>query len=165
MSGMPHAEVADLLIRPATTADAEAMFALHRRSVLSLCREAYGPEQLDAWFFGRSPEIYAPGLAAGQIHVACRGEAILGFVGAEPGEVTLLFVDPEVAGSGVGKALFEFGLQSARVGHAGPLRVVATRNSQRFYERHGFVEVGRDAIERGEPVVRIEVIEMREQDS
>ena len=48
---------------------------------------------------------------------------------------------------------------------AGPLRVVATRNSQRFYERHGFVEVGRDAIERGEPIVRIEVIEMKERDS
>lgn len=162
---MSTAEAAGLVIRPATAADAEAMFALHRRSVLSLCRAAYDPQQLDAWFFERSPAIYGPGLAAGQIHVACRGDAILGFVGAEPGEVTLLFVDPEAAGSGIGKALFEFGLDAARLGHAGPLRVVATRNSQRFYERHGFVEVGRDAIERGEPIVRIEVIEMRERAS
>jgi GNAT superfamily N-acetyltransferase len=161
---MPAAE-ADLMIRPATPVDAEAMFALHRRSVLSLCREAYGPRQLEAWFVGRSPAIYAPALAAGQLHVACRGDAILGFVGAEPGEVTLLFVDPAAAGSGIGKALFEFGLEAARAGHAGPLRVVATRNSQRFYERYGFAEVGRDAIERGEPIVRIEVIEMRERDS
>jgi len=153
---------ARLGIRLARQADAEAMFALHRRSVLTLCREAYTAHQLDAWFVERSPAIYAPALAAQRIHVACRGDALVGFVGFEPGEVTLLFVDPDASGSGVGQALFEFGLAAARVGHSGPLRVVATKNALRFYERHGFAETGRFMLERGDPVVLIEVVEMQQ---
>jgi len=92
--------------RQAVDADAEAMFALHTASVATLCRDAYSQVELDAWFYGRSPEIYNSGLANGEIEVACIGEQVVGFAGAVPGEVTLLFVDPMHSGRGIGRALF-----------------------------------------------------------
>ncbi len=68
---------------------------------------------------------------------------VLGFVGAEPLEVSLLFVRPEAAG---------------------PLKLVATRNSQAFYERLGFVPMQRCETLRGRAQdTRIELIHMRQQ--
>lgn len=146
--------------RQALPADAAAMFAMHKESVHSLCRSAYSPAEIDAWFWDRTPAIYEQALAEGGIHLACAQGEVAGFVGFTRGEVTLLFVSPRHAGLGLGRALFELGLARASAGHQGVMVVVATRNSQRFYERYGFVEVERQAIIRGAPEVQIEVIRM-----
>jgi GNAT superfamily N-acetyltransferase len=94
-------------IRKAVPRDAEAMFAVHQASVHALCAKAYSAEHMASWFEGRTPEIYTPALAAEQIWVAEQDGSIVGFVGARPGEVTLLFVLPQAAGQGIGSGLFE----------------------------------------------------------
>ncbi|MED5617634.1 GNAT family N-acetyltransferase [Ideonella sp. BN130291] len=146
--------------RQAVGADAEAMYALHKASVFQLCRHAYSEIELNAWFFGRSPDIYQSGLSSGEIEVACIAGQVVGFVGAIPGEVTLLFVDPVHSGRGFGRALFERGLSKASQGFVGQLLVVATRNSAPLYRRYGFRPVERVALVRGDPAVNIEVIRM-----
>ena len=87
-------------------------------------------------------------------------QRIVGFVGATPGEITLLFVLPEVARSGLGTKLLEFGLRKAQASFDGPLTVVATKNSQSFYERHGFEATGEQAFLRGAEQLSFPVVKM-----
>ncbi|MBT9504926.1 MAG: GNAT family N-acetyltransferase [Burkholderiaceae bacterium] len=112
------------------------------------------------WFTGRSEEMYLPALQAGQLWVADADGHIIGFVGAQAGEVTLLFVAPEAAGRSIGSRLFEFGLLRASEGSQGPLTVVATRNSVSFYRRFGFNEVEELSFVRGEPPLHYPVVKM-----
>jgi predicted N-acetyltransferase YhbS len=147
-------------IRKAVPRDAEAMFAVHRASVHALCAKAYSAEHMASWFEGRTPEIYAPALAAEQIWVAEQSGNIVGFVGARPGEVTLLFVSPQAMGQGIGSGLFEHGLSVAEGTSSAPVTVVATKNSASFYAAHGFAAVGEQWFERGARSLRYPMVEM-----
>jgi putative acetyltransferase len=151
----------DFSIREAGMADAEALFEAHQDSVDSLCAGAYSEAQLAVWFEGRSPEIYRPAIEAHQIWLAEQSGRVLGFVGYAVGEVTLLFVRKEAAGVGLGKRLFALGLQKAESGFTGPLTVVATQNSQRFYQSHGFVPIEEEALVRGKAEIQIKVVKMQ----
>lgn len=148
------------IIRQARLEDATELFAVHQRSVQSLCAADYSAEHMATWFTGRSADMYLPALQAGQLWVAEADGQVIGFVGAEPGEVTLLFVAPEAAGRSVGSRLFEFGLLRASNDFQGPLTVVATRNSVSFYRRYGFNEVEALAFVRGEPALHYPVVKM-----
>ncbi|MCU7374415.1 orotidine-5'-phosphate decarboxylase [Paucibacter sp. O1-1] len=149
-----------ITLRLGTLADAAAIFAAHRASVHALCAEAYSVDQIATWFEGRSPAMYAEALSQGRIWLAESGAGILGFVGVEPGEVTLLFVRPDAAGIGLGQRLLEQGLLEARRSFEGPLSVVATINSEPFYARFGFVAVEQQAFERGEQRLQYPVVRM-----
>lgn len=75
--------------------------------------------------------------------VAERGGVVVGFVDAELGEITRLLLLPDAAGAGLGRRLLEIGLEAARRGHDGPVKVEATVNAEGFYRRHGFRPIGR----------------------
>jgi ribosomal protein S18 acetylase RimI-like enzyme len=150
-----------ITLRPAVLEDSQALFEAHQDSVLHLCADAYTPLQMQTWFEGRTHAIHHPAIQAGQIVVAERQGRILGFFGFIPGEVTLLFVRPEAAGSGLGNRLLRLAIERAEAGHDGSLLVVATRNSQSFYERHGFVAVEASFFVRGAAEMRFEVVDMR----
>ncbi|MGY3585654.1 GNAT superfamily N-acetyltransferase [Bradyrhizobium sp. USDA 4341] len=51
---------------------------------------------------------------------------------AEPGDVTLLFISPELVGLGLGGRLLEIGIAQARVGHSGSIWLEATINAEGF---------------------------------
>ena len=146
--------------RPATIEDAGGLFEVHQASVRGLCSSAYSAEHIEAWFAGRSPAMYGPALEAGHIWVAEGQTGIVGFVGAEPGEVTLLFVLPEASGKGLGRRLFEHGLCVASAAFDGPLTVIATKNSEAFYQRHGFESVEEQAFVRGSAELHYPVVRM-----
>ncbi|HSI52155.1 MAG TPA: GNAT family N-acetyltransferase [Ideonella sp.] len=148
-------------IRQAVFSDSRAIFDAHQDSVLNLCASAYTPLQMQTWFEGRTHEVHWPAIQAGQVLVAEREGRVLGFAGFVPGEVTLLFVRPEAAGSGLGGQLLRLAMTQAETGHDGPITVVATRNSQGFYERHGFVAVEDSFFVRGAAELRYEVVNMR----
>ena len=148
--------------RVAQIEDSLAIFDAHQDAVLTLCQSAYTPAQMKIWFEGRTHEIHHRAIQAGQILLAERHGRVLGFAGFTPGEVTLLFVRPDTAGTGLGRQLLHLAMDRARLHHAGPLTVVATRNSQGFYEKHGFVAVEASFFVRGTPDTRFEVVNMRE---
>jgi predicted N-acetyltransferase YhbS len=149
--------------RVANNADAAAIFEVHQASVHGLCKEKYSAEHLAAWFQDRTPDIYSPAISEGGILVAEHEGRVLGFVGAEPGEVTLLFIRPEVVGKGLGHRLFELGLSMARASFNGAVVVVATTNSEKFYERWGFLAVEQQSFSRGQQQLLYPVVKMREQ--
>ncbi|WP_162937463.1 GNAT family N-acetyltransferase [Indioceanicola profundi] len=144
-------------IRLAGLEDAPALFGLHKDCVRTLCADAYSPLHIDRWFEERTPDIYAPWLKAGRIWLAETGGEMAGFTGAVAGEITLLFVRPDLAGRGLGRLLFEFALMRAAEDFDGPITVVATLNAVPFYQRHGFLAEKETFFERGGlryPVVR-----------
>ena len=152
---------APITIRGAGAADAAGLFDLHRASVHAFCASAYTPAHMAAWFADRDPGIYEPALGQGRLWLAHEQGHAVGFVGAEPGEVTLLFVSPHATGRAVGSRLLAHGAAQAEAGRDGAVDVVATLNSVAFYRRHGFEVVADEWFERGSPPLRYPVVRMR----
>lgn len=147
-------------LRPARAGDGAALFEVTRRSVEALARSHYAPEQLAGWMGERTAATYEAVIAGGNTVVAEEMGAVVGFVDAEPGEVTRLFLLPEAAGRGLGRKLLEIGIQTARRDHSGPIRIEATLNAQSFYERHGFRAVEKGYFSHGVGGDPIEIVVM-----
>jgi N-acetylglutamate synthase-like GNAT family acetyltransferase len=151
----------EVTIRSAAIEDSVAVFEAHRDSVMNLCRSSYTPAQIETWFEDRTHEIHYPSIKAGQLYIAEKGSRVLGFFGFCPGEVTLLFVRPEAAGSGLGSHLFTLAIKHAQAGHSGPVVVLATANSRRFYEKHGFTAIEESFFVRGTTETKFKVFKMQ----
>jgi len=130
-------------IRPATAADATAVFEVTRDSVAGLATTHYTAAQIAGWMGDRTPATYLEGCESGRIRVAEQDGRVVGFVDAVPGEITRLFLLPEVARQGLGRALMQAGLQMARAGGRETLRIEATLNAVPFYAKFGFQPVGK----------------------
>jgi GNAT superfamily N-acetyltransferase len=148
------------ILRPARGDDGAAVFEVTRRAIGALAKDHYSPEQIDRWMGERTPAFYEAVIAGGCMVVADRAGAVIGFVDAEPGELTRLFVLPEVAGAGLGARLLKVGVEIARLGHCGPIRVEATLNAESFYRRHGFRRIGVADFSHGLGGARIEIVLM-----
>jgi GNAT superfamily N-acetyltransferase len=138
-----------ITFRAARPGEGQAVFDLTHRSVGGLAAQHYTPEQIAGWMGERTPAFYESLIANGRMVVALRAGRVVGFVDADPGEVTRLFVLPDAAGLGIGRRLLDRGIEIARAGHSGPIRLEATLNAERFYQRHGFVTVGHGTFSHG----------------
>jgi ribosomal protein S18 acetylase RimI-like enzyme len=128
-----------IVLRPARHGDdGQSVFDLTWVSVKALAKDHYPPEVIANWMGERTPAFYEKLIANGLLVVAEQGGAIVGFVDAEPGEVTRLFVQPNASGRGLGRRLLQIGIEQARRGHEGRIKVEATLNAVGFYEKHGF---------------------------
>jgi GNAT superfamily N-acetyltransferase len=152
--------VESVSLRPARKGDGEALFDVTRRSVEALANEHYTPEQIAGWMGDRTPAYYEELIALGQVVVAEFKDTVMGFVDSEPGEVTRLFLLPGVAGSGLGTKLLTIGIENARKGHSGPIKVESTINAEGFYRKHGFRTVKRGYFSHGIGGDPIEIVHM-----
>ncbi|HEX9447519.1 MAG TPA: GNAT family N-acetyltransferase [Dongiaceae bacterium] len=150
----------DFVLRPARSGDGASLFEVTRQSVMGLARGYYTQEQIDKWMAARDAAYYEKLITKGAVTVAERDGGVVGFVDAVQGEVTRLFIRPDAAGQGLGSALLEKGLIVARQGHAGPIKVEATINAERFYERHGFQALRRGYFSHGVGGPPIEIVHM-----
>lgn len=144
--------------RDGTAADAAAIDALYRISFTATFGQLYDPADLAA-FLGKSTlaawqaELDDPDIA---VRLVEHGDALLGF--AKVGPVTLpvvpagpavelrqLYLSDEAKGSGMGQALMDWTMQTARERGAGELFLsvfVDNHRARRFYQRQGFVDIG-----------------------
>lgn len=150
----------EVSLRPARQGDGEVLFDITRRSVEALARHHYTPEQIAGWMGDRTPAFYEDLIAQGQLVVADYKDTIMGFVDSEPGEVTRLFLLPGVAGSGLGARLLQIGIENARKGHTGPIKVESTINAEGFYRRHGFRTIERGYFSHGLGGDPLEIVRM-----
>ncbi len=135
-------------IRQATAEDAQAIHDLHTRSVRTICSGVYPSEIIDGWLEGRSPDGYT-GIARGEMYLIEMDDQIAAWSHVRATGLVALFVDPDYTGQGLGRRLMEhadrlvqsFGNQITTIG--------ATFNAVGFYEKFGFVETGRDTIQKG----------------
>ena len=108
----------------------------------------------------RTANYYEDMIKNNKAFIAEENGETLGFVDADPGEVTRLFLVPEAAGRGLGKRLLKLGVEAAAKGHSGPIMIESTLNAQGFYERHGFKPIGRGCFSHGIGGDPIEIVLM-----
>lgn len=137
---------AGLRLRHAEPQDAAALCAIHVRAILEACRGDYPPEQLAAWVAPYRPEWHQRALEDPGLWwwLAMIGEGPAGFACWDPnGWVTLLYVAPELAGRGVGRALLGAVEAEARALGLPGLRLKATVTAAPFYRSLGYLDGGR----------------------
>ncbi|HZT17203.1 MAG TPA: GNAT family N-acetyltransferase [Gaiellaceae bacterium] len=136
-------------VRSATPADAEAIAALK----VHAWRAAYAgllPETelaaLDAADEAAAWREYLEAMPADErLWVAVSGGRVVGYARTDPGELHGLYVDPELIGAGVGRALFEHAVDDLRARGARSVAVwhfAGNERAARFYERAGMRFVG-----------------------
>lgn len=151
---------AEFSFRPARREDAETVFNITKASISGLAGAFYSRDQIKNWMGDRTPAFYEELVAKGRMTVCQREDVVVGFVDADPGEVTRLFILPEAAGVGLGRQLLEIGIAQARLGHSGPIRLEATMNAEGFYRKCGFRSMGRGSFSHGLGGEPIEIVYM-----
>lgn len=131
-----------IILRPARRGDGQSAFDVTWLSARGLATSHYSADEIANWMGERNAAYYEELISHGRMIVAEQKGVIVGFVDAEPGELTRLFVLPSASGVGLGGRLLQAGLAQARRSHEGPIRLEATLNAVGFYERHGFRKKG-----------------------
>jgi GNAT superfamily N-acetyltransferase len=127
-----------LTLRLARAEEHEELEELQRRASLEL------PEYRDQLIANPDAIYLSPGqIANGQLIVAELDGEIAGFAAVVGGELDGLFVEPDLWGRGIGRALVDAAtLQARKRGLA--LQVIANPRAQRFYEHCGFTVEGEE---------------------
>jgi len=126
------------------------MDALQRASGRALCAGWYEPGLIDAWLGRPRPGRYTRGAEAGdQYFVSVEGERLVCFggVNTDAGAIRALFVAPDRAGDGLASEMMAFMLERLHATGVREVSIESSLNAQGFYQRFGFVEVGRDRLE------------------
>jgi GNAT superfamily N-acetyltransferase len=92
-------------------------------------------------------------IANGQVIVAEVNGEIVGFAAVVGGELDGLFVEPDLWGSGIGRALVDAATHEARK-RGLALKVIANPRARRFYENCGFSVEGEEQTRFG-PALRM----------
>jgi putative acetyltransferase len=129
------------VLRPAVPVDAPALWAVHTRAVRHLAAAHYTPAQVDAWSARTTPASYAEPIVAGCLVVAADPDgrvAGYGELAPDEGVIRAVYVDPDYARRGVGRALVQ--ALEARAKDAGFAEVTldASRNAVPFYQSLGY---------------------------
>lgn len=151
---------ADLVLRPAVSADAPPLAALGRAAFVPKFGHLYTTENLTRFLDeSHSPdkcarEIADPGMA---VMLAERAGALVGMcklmldstlkehgTAARPLEVKQLYTDPAQTGGGIGTALMDWAMAFARNHGADEVQLSVwseNHDAQRFYARYGFEKI------------------------
>ncbi len=148
LPGAMSSNTRPLRLRPARQDDHAALEELQRRASMALPEYR---EQLAA-----NPDaIHLPPaqIAAGQVIVGELGGRVAGFAAVVDGELDGLFVEPDLWGLGIGRALADAATHHARR-QGLSLWVVANPGARGFYEKCGFSMEG-DAETRFGPALKM----------
>lgn len=129
-----------MILRPFRESDAATTLDVFLRAIRTTASRDYTPEQVAAW---ASDDIDVAGWSARRAdHRTQLAEVdgrVVGFTDVdEHGYIDMLFVDPDVARTGVASALFEWALEMARDLGATELTTHASLTARPFFERQGF---------------------------
>lgn len=139
-------------VRNASPADATAIRDVHVASI-ELASDAYRDAVIEAWSHDRDPSSYPIDDDDAVLVVAEDEGRIVGFGELRPeageyldadvdGEVRAMYVHPDAAGRGVGRAIYDELERRARARDVRSLGLWASLNAVGFYEHLGFERVG-----------------------
>lgn len=142
----------DLMLRPYAAADLDATVAMQCRAVEVLGRTHYGPEDIALLVAASREPGYAGELAANDLWLAVDpAGTVLGSAGwgrargedgTERARIRKVFVEPGLAGRGLGRRLVEAAEARARAAGLSAFVVRANLNAVPFYERLGYRATG-----------------------
>lgn len=139
MAGPGAGEETDLLLRRADPADAEVLAQLfveaREEAFPAMPRPVHGPDAIRTWF----RELLEGGR---ETWVAERSGEVVGYLVLDPQWLDSLYVRPDLTGRGIGGVLLGLA-KSLRPGGFGLWVFQSNEQAQRFYLRHGLVEIRR----------------------
>jgi putative acetyltransferase len=139
-------------LRPYVPADAKRCAEIFRASIEELAAEDYDADQREAWASRADDEqAFGARLAGALTLLAVIDAKIAGFAslkGAE--EIDMLFVDPEFARQGVGRALIDALTRLAGARGAKRLTTEASDVAKPLFERQGFSAQKRNLVLKGD---------------
>lgn len=134
-----------LSIRPAQAGDAERLIHIHFAAVHGIAEKFYPTTVLNAWSPTPSASRYEwmssmIDSATNSVLVAQVEQAIGGFAIyiSQSGLIQALYVDPQFAGRGLGKALLAVIENQLTQASVSAVRLNASHNAVEFYRRAGF---------------------------
>ena len=139
-------------LRPYLPADAKRCAEIFRSSIEELAAEDYDADQREAWASRANDEAaFGARLAEALTLLAVIDGAIAGFASLKGGEeIDMLFVDPEFARQGVGRALVDALSKLAEARGAKRLTAEASDAAKPLFERHGFTAQKRNLVHVGD---------------
>ncbi|WP_300070270.1 GNAT family N-acetyltransferase [uncultured Ruegeria sp.] len=134
-----------LELRRATVFDVFEMSDVLIRSITRLCAADHedDPQVLAEWTANKTPETLRDGVQSGSVlWVADYGGQVAAVGGLRMDEITLLYVDPNHTGRGLGVAMLnQLEQEITSAGHP-EAHLEATRTAQDFYRKNGWVATG-----------------------
>lgn len=150
----------EISFRPMRPDDGPALVRLHRRAILLQGVRAYTPDLARSWAYGLEAHGYAESAERGELlEVAQIGPAVVGFCGAQDGEISGLYVDPAFQRLGVASGLMRRALKRIYAEGRDAARVTAALGAVPFYEAMGFRTL-RGRIQETRGGQRLRVLEM-----
>jgi putative acetyltransferase len=139
-------------LRPYFAADFKRCAEIFRASIEELAAEDYNADQREAWASRAEDETaFAANLAGALTLVAIIDCAIAGFASLKGvDEIDMLFVAPEFARQGAGRALVDALTRLARARGANRLTTEASDVARPLFERQGFIAQRRNLVRKGE---------------
>jgi chorismate mutase/ribosomal protein S18 acetylase RimI-like enzyme len=141
-------DAADLELRPAVGADADALadlfFAAREAAYPAMPHSVHTREEGGHWFrevLGLEPRTIAMPVER-VVWVAARGDEIVGYVVVDPGWLDSLYVRPDLTGRGIGSVLLDL-VKGLLPGGFALWVFESNVRAQAFYARHGLVVVRR----------------------
>jgi GNAT superfamily N-acetyltransferase len=133
-------------IRRATPDDAEAIWVVHRSSILNLGRAYYSAEEVESWAHGLTPDGDAKAMTEGgetmEIAVAADGRTVA-FCSWRDDEVLAVYVHPDGARQGIATRLLARAEAAIAENGHGRIRISASLAGRGFYEKRGYRVVAR----------------------
>ena len=139
-----HGPVAHLEIRRAIPADAAAVRRVIERAIRASAARTYPPGGVDAWASGGTLEAVERMIEETYAVVATFDEIVAGWANLDGDEVDQLYVDPDAAGRGLARRLYESVEQLARLDGLPELRAIASLRAEPVFRRFGFREAARE---------------------
>lgn len=127
---------------------ARLLVAARHAAVPAIPAPVHTDAEIEAWFCGDV-------MATMDVWLALEHDDLVGVMVLAPGWIEQLYVDPDRTGAGIGTALLERAFAETE-GTLDLWTFQSNTGAQRFYERHGFVEIARTDgdNEEGEPDIR-----------
>lgn len=157
-----------MIVRPATPADAPVIAAIYLETFLDTFGHLYTDANRDAFLADKRPEDFAAQIVdpAYMVSLAEADGAVVGFIklgpNTMPGEVPeacielhQLYLRPAAKGTGAGAALMDWGLAEARRQGFRAMQLsvfIDNHRARAFYDRYGFVEVGKNPYQVGDQI-------------
>ena len=157
-------------VREATTDDIDSICSVNRESIKKFGHQSYSTEQVSAWANAVTPELYPIDAEDTYFLVAERNKRIVAIGWMKEtsedtsvdGEITGIYVGPEIAKQGVGTQIYNELESKANKQNMNSLGLWASLNAVGFYEKQGYTQVTDQTLEYPDDI-ELRVIEMRKQ--
>ncbi|SLM64159.1 MULTISPECIES: GNAT family N-acetyltransferase [Dickeya] len=125
--------------RKAMRTDAHAAFALRNRAIIQGCAEHYPPDSLQRWAGGPLSQSFE-NTVTDRFYLAEHAQRIVatGMINLDNGMIDAIFVEPDVMGQGIGRAMMQYLEGKARSAGLKELHLEASLNAAAFYHSLGF---------------------------